>query len=166
MYRYAINNDLHLPSNVDANILNLSNDEQFGLVKDIDFNGTTLASTLKVAASGAFQNFDSLSSYERLATAMGTPAVATYKNDLWNKDEEFGRQMLNGTNPILIKRCSSLPVNFPVTNDMVKGSLVRGLPLEDEMKVLLVLLILHCPVSYIVPSSLYAFRLVMSTSVT
>ena len=130
-----ISTDLHLPSNVDDKSQSLTNDEQFGLVKNINFTSNTAVSTVAVLVKNAISHIDSLSDYEKLATVMGQPAIATYKNDRWNKDEEFGRQILNGVNPILIRRCLALPSNFPVTNDMVKSSLVRGLTLEDEMKV-------------------------------
>ena len=53
----------------------------------------------------------------------------------WTADEEFGRQILNGVNPVVIHRCSALPDNFPVTHDMVKSSLVRNMSLKQEMKV-------------------------------
>ena len=60
------------------------------------------------------------------------------KNDKWKKDEEFGRQILNGTNPVHIKRCRKLPSNFPVTNNHVKALCVsvcnRGKTLEEEME--------------------------------
>ena len=56
-------------------------------------------------------------------------------DSLWMKDEEFGRQMLNGVNPIVIEKCKTLPSNFEVTNDMVEPFLNQGKTLEEEMKV-------------------------------
>ncbi|ROJ42272.1 Hydroperoxide isomerase ALOXE3 [Anabarilius grahami] len=56
-----------------------------------------------------------------------------YVQEHWDEDEFFGYQFLNGLNPMIIQRCSKLPVNFPVTDDMVKDSL-RGSSLEQEMK--------------------------------
>ena len=34
---------------------------------------------------------------------------------------------MNGVNPVVIEKCTALPSNFPVTNDMVKGILNIGL---------------------------------------
>uniref|UniRef100_A0A3B4CFM3 Lipoxygenase domain-containing protein n=1 Tax=Pygocentrus nattereri TaxID=42514 RepID=A0A3B4CFM3_PYGNA len=52
----------------------------------------------------------------------------------WMNDTFFGYQFLNGLNPMMIKRCSKLPNNFPVTNDMVKSALPKESSLEKEME--------------------------------
>lgn len=56
-----------------------------------------------------------------------------YVQDHWKEDSFFGYQFLNGINPMLIRRCSALPGNFPVTDEMVfSGGQFR---LEEEMQV-------------------------------
>ena len=61
--------------------------------------------------------------------------MPVFEGHRWVLDVEFGRQMLNGVNPVVIEKCSSLPDYFPVTNEMVKSYLTRGLSLEEEMEV-------------------------------
>ncbi|KAL2096944.1 hypothetical protein ACEWY4_006151 [Coilia grayii] len=56
-----------------------------------------------------------------------------YVEEQWAEDEFFGYQLLNGINPMMIKLCSTLPENFPVTEDMVKG-LLGDSTLEQEMQ--------------------------------
>ncbi|XP_035760320.1 arachidonate 12-lipoxygenase, 12R-type-like, partial [Neolamprologus brichardi] len=51
----------------------------------------------------------------------------------WKDDEFFGFQFLNATNPNVIKRCSELPSNFAVTEEMVKPFLRDGTSLKQEM---------------------------------
>ena len=53
----------------------------------------------------------------------------------WVSDQEFGRQILNGVNPMVIQRCIALPDYFAVTDEMVSNSLIRGLTLKEEMEV-------------------------------
>lgn len=56
-----------------------------------------------------------------------------YVQEHWKEDSFFGYQFLNAVNPTMIRRCSVLPGNFPVTDEMVfSGGQFR---LEDEMQV-------------------------------
>uniref|UniRef100_A0A3P9HAM6 Si:dkey-17e16.9 n=1 Tax=Oryzias latipes TaxID=8090 RepID=A0A3P9HAM6_ORYLA len=57
-----------------------------------------------------------------------------YVSKHWKEDDFFGYQFLNGTNPNAIKRCSKLPPNFPVTEEMVKPCLPNGFTLKEEME--------------------------------
>ena len=52
----------------------------------------------------------------------------------WDKDEEFGRQQMNGNNPMMIKRIHAIPDKFPVSDEQVSGLLQRGLSLAEEAK--------------------------------
>ena len=71
-----------------------------------------------------------------MATVLKSSKISVYNGDRWTTDVEFGRQILNGVNPVVIKRCTELPSNFHVTNEMVKSSLSGGKTLLEEIKVL------------------------------
>ncbi|XP_029291689.1 arachidonate 15-lipoxygenase B-like [Cottoperca gobio] len=57
--------------------------------------------------------------------------IADYVQQHWREDTFFGYQYLNGINPTMIRRCSALPENFPVTDHMVFPG--GQCTLEDEM---------------------------------
>ena len=48
---------------------------------------------------------------------------------------ELGRQIMDDVNPVLIKKCTDLPSNFPVTNKMLQD--VMASVLTTEMKLCL-----------------------------
>ncbi|KAM9798188.1 hydroperoxide isomerase ALOXE3-like [Neosynchiropus ocellatus] len=60
--------------------------------------------------------------------------ISEYVAQHWKDDDFYGYQFLNGVNPCMIKRCSELPPNLPVTEEMVKPFLRQGSSLEREMK--------------------------------
>ncbi|CAI5683813.1 hydroperoxide isomerase ALOXE3 [Oreochromis aureus] len=59
--------------------------------------------------------------------------ISEYVIQHWKDDDFFGFQFLNAINPNVIKRCSELPPNFPVTEEMVKPFLRDGSSLKQEM---------------------------------
>jgi arachidonate 5-lipoxygenase len=81
------------------------------------------------------QRFETFDDFRQLSKGLKDSDMPPWVvKDTWRTDEEFGRQMINGTNPTFVKRCRSLPQNFPVTNAHVNGLLSRGKTLEQEME--------------------------------
>ncbi|KAJ8387445.1 hypothetical protein AAFF_G00156830 [Aldrovandia affinis] len=60
--------------------------------------------------------------------------ISEYVQDHWKEDDFFGYQFLNGVNPMMIHRCSKLPPNFPVTDNMVRPFLKEGSCLATELQ--------------------------------
>ncbi len=128
--------ELGLPSGIDEEKSCIPSDEQFGVVKTKNF----LGDVLKVAAATGLdlltmKTVDSLQDFVDLADNLETRYTPLYESSRWVSDVEFGRQILNGVNPIIIKRVTEIPSKFPVTNDMVKPYLTRGKTLDEEIQV-------------------------------
>ena len=124
-----------LPACISTEVKELPIDEQFERVKEIDFTKNTVAAVATLSIKGYLTCFESLNDYERLATAMQKPDLPLYEIGRWSTDREFGRQMLNGINPVVIRRCTAIPEHFPVTNELVQGFLSPRLTLDEEMQV-------------------------------
>ncbi|XP_040309240.1 polyunsaturated fatty acid lipoxygenase ALOX15B isoform X1 [Herpailurus yagouaroundi] len=75
----------------------------------------------------------SLHEMKRMFNFHKSPA-AEYVYEHWQEDAFFASQFLNGLNPVLIRRCHSLPENFPVTDDMVAPVLGPGASLQAELE--------------------------------
>ena len=126
-----------LPSCLDKDAINNLPDQQFERVKNFDFtegavkSGLFLAKQIGSYVAGGRYTMDE---YASLATELGKPDIDL--SAVWKDDVEFGWQMLNGVNPVVIEKAVSLPSNFHVTDEEVGQYLEPGKTLDDEMKVL------------------------------
>uniref|UniRef100_A0A8C7ZH65 Si:dkey-17e16.9 n=1 Tax=Oryzias sinensis TaxID=183150 RepID=A0A8C7ZH65_9TELE len=83
--------------------------------------------------AGSCKEWKSIEDLEKAFKSRKT-SMSEYVSKHWKEDDFFGYQFLNGTNPNAIKRCSKLPPNFPVTEEMVKPCLPNGFTLKEEME--------------------------------
>ena len=110
-----------LPSCIDdtsilAGFVNtLPREEKFDVVKSIDFTTSALEDGAKLLLQSISIEMKHLHDYELMATVLGNPEISVHNAARWTTDVEFGRQMLNGVNPVVIKKCTKLPIaNFPI----------------------------------------------------
>ena len=134
-YQWQLFPNRGLPSGMKDDVGDLPDDEEFGTVKAIDFTAQGVKGLLATVAAGAFVSVNDLEDFVELLKHLDKTPRAIEKAGRWTSDVEFGRQMLNGVNPVVIEKCTTLPPNFPVTNDLVAAFLTRGRTLEQEMKV-------------------------------
>ena len=129
-----------LPSGLNDGLFNIPIDEEFERVKLIDFTKSGLKGIIATDLAGVLHTVTNLNSYIHLADHLDKQELnKVHETGRWLSDVEFGRQMLNGVNPVVIKKCTALPENFPVTNDMVQTFLTRGITLDQEIEVFILL---------------------------
>ena len=134
-YQWQYFPDSGLPSAIKDDVEDLPDDEQFGVVKSIDFTAQGIKGLLLPGLAGAFMSVNDLEDYRDLLKNLDEAPLAMQRAGRWTSDIEFGRQMLNGINPVVIEKCTELPDNFPVTDDLVGAFLTRGKTLKQEMEV-------------------------------
>ncbi|XDV21757.1 hypothetical protein PO909_026781, partial [Leuciscus waleckii] len=108
---------------------------QFSYTKETEFYSSAAKQLAALKLTGLADSKKSWENISQLEAILCGNRVKTidYIQEHWDEDEFFGYQFLNGLNPMMIQRCSTLPENFPVTDDMVKDS-IRGSSLEQEME--------------------------------
>ncbi|XP_018588735.2 arachidonate 12-lipoxygenase, 12S-type [Scleropages formosus] len=127
-----------IPKCIDAKSeADLPQDARFDNEKRSDFEGSLqfalLELSLKTLALKFGKSWDSLDDFKRIFWKLRSP-VAEYVMKNWREDWLFGYQFLNGCNPRMIQQCRKLPDNFPVSEDMVQGSMGPKMTLSKEMK--------------------------------
>ena len=117
------------------------------LPKDVQFTEEAVDTFLQARLRGLinlglgdffnlFDSWDDFDDYRKCFTAfMGDVPIAA---DHWLGDSWYGTQFLNGCNPEVIKRCTELPPNFPVTDEMVRD-LLEGMTLQHSIEVLILM---------------------------
>ena len=141
MYQWKTFPSVGLPSGIDDSVSHLPKDEQFGTVKDIDFTVDALKGVGGAIVEGVVDDMKSMEDYFNLNSLVAEDQLQHLQSSRagrWTSDVEFGRQILNGVNPVIICKCTQLPPKFPVTDDMVQPFLTRGLSLDQEIEVLLI----------------------------
>ncbi|KAM3864529.1 arachidonate 12-lipoxygenase, 12R-type-like [Diretmus argenteus] len=116
------------------NPLSLPSEVRFSFTKTKEFLYTASTGLVELKLKGlddCKENWPDIESIDRVFCCRKTD-MSDYVQEHWKEDAFFGYQFLNGVNPILIRRCSVLPKNFPVTNDMV--FLHGGHSLTEEMQ--------------------------------
>ncbi|XP_036430842.1 polyunsaturated fatty acid lipoxygenase ALOX15B-like [Colossoma macropomum] len=108
---------------------------RFSFTKEKEFLYTLLRASVDLELNNFHHPTNTWNSMEELeALKRNVTGTHEYIKKHWMTDTFFGYQFLNSLNPMMIKRCSKLPKNFPVTNDMVKSSLPKESSLEKEME--------------------------------
>ncbi|XP_063740867.1 arachidonate 12-lipoxygenase, 12R-type-like isoform X2 [Eleginops maclovinus] len=114
--------------------LSLPCEVRFSFTKTTEFGFTALAGIAELGLkglSGSESSWTNMDDLNRVFCNKRTD-ISEYVQEHWKEDAFFGYQYLNGVNPMLIQRCTALPKNLPVTDDMLFLHGQRSL--ADEMK--------------------------------
>ncbi|XP_007567349.1 arachidonate 12-lipoxygenase, 12R-type-like [Poecilia latipinna] len=99
----------------------LPRNDQFIEVKQDEFKKNQEQTVVWKKLKESTKCYDTWPDFEQISELMDYSKydILGYVKDNWKDDAFFGYQFLNGINPMLIQRCTSLPDNFPVTEHMI-----------------------------------------------
>ncbi|XP_061535760.1 arachidonate 12-lipoxygenase, 12R-type-like [Phycodurus eques] len=114
--------DAGMPNSIEADgPCSLPSEIQFSFTKTAEFGYTALTALTELHLKGLDDNHGNWKSLDHIKDVFcnkHTP-ISDYVHEHWMADWLFAYQFLNGVHPTLIRRCKTLPENFPVTDDMV-----------------------------------------------
>ncbi|XP_067827936.1 polyunsaturated fatty acid 5-lipoxygenase-like isoform X2 [Heptranchias perlo] len=115
---------------------NLPMDLRFSCEKQRDFKSSLVVAFgdlhLKKFVNMFGQSWTTVEDFDKIFWRVNSP-IAALAREHWKEDWFFGYQFMNGFNPVLIQKCANIPMNFPVSDAMVRKSLGNS-TLEQEIK--------------------------------
>nr|XP_057913210.1 hydroperoxide isomerase ALOXE3-like [Doryrhamphus excisus] len=125
-----------LPFHADFNTLNVPAEVRMTVARRGQSKMTFLMCALELKMKGMLGSEESWENIDDMKKILWNrkTTLSEYVSQHWNEDDFYGYQFLNGMNPNMIKRCSALPPNFPVTEEMVKPFLEEGSTLDNEIQ--------------------------------
>ncbi|XP_023262844.1 hydroperoxide isomerase ALOXE3-like [Seriola lalandi dorsalis] len=136
LYQWEITDERLLHNSNFKNISELPAEDCFSLSKTIELGyqkQITDAELMFKGLTGSTEQWESIEDIKKIFW-FKTTKMSEYVTEHWKEDDFYGYQFLNGINPNVIKKCSELPPNFPVTEEMVKPFLDKGSSLQKEME--------------------------------
>ncbi|XP_078527040.1 hydroperoxide isomerase ALOXE3-like [Lissotriton helveticus] len=114
----------------------LDSNVKYSFTKTLIFGLNSIFSLLETKLECLYGHKESWTSIEDLRRifCIHKTDTAEYVSQHWKEDAFFGYQFLNGVDPMLIKRCTKIPDNFPVTDDMVEDILGPNTNLATELQ--------------------------------
>uniref|UniRef100_A0A8C5PYT9 Uncharacterized protein n=1 Tax=Leptobrachium leishanense TaxID=445787 RepID=A0A8C5PYT9_9ANUR len=123
------------PHSIDATILEqLPQNEQFPLHKS-NFEYSVASTEIELQLKEYTESTDpwaDLEDIKKMVSKMTPNSVLVPQ--MWKEDTFFGYQYLNGPNPVTIKKCTEIPENFPVDQEMVANSFGESTNLQTELE--------------------------------
>ncbi|EDV27172.1 uncharacterized protein TRIADDRAFT_50085 [Trichoplax adhaerens] len=87
-----------------------------------------IKSKMRRLTSDTWSSLKDLGNIYKKGTSLDIP-MGMYR---WKEDNYFGKQRVQGVNPVLVKLCTEIPSNFKVTNEMVSPFL-EGFTLDEAL---------------------------------
>ncbi|XP_078524470.1 hydroperoxide isomerase ALOXE3-like [Lissotriton helveticus] len=114
----------------------LDDDYKYSLTKKGGLGLQSGVAVLELKLKGLLNLQESWKSFEDIERVFWKKRteVSEYVSQHWKEDTFFGYQLLNGANPLQIQKCTKVPPNFPVTDEMVKHSLGDHTSLHNELQ--------------------------------
>ncbi|XP_028303946.1 hydroperoxide isomerase ALOXE3-like [Gouania willdenowi] len=136
LYRWTIT-DPKIPHHLQfMHVSELPAEEQFSLTRTFEMKYSEARVAIALMFKGMLGSTEQWGKIEDMNDifCIQKTTISEYVAKHWKDDDFFGYQFLNGTNPCAIKKCSKLPPNFPVTDEMVKPILGTGCSLDEEIE--------------------------------